>query len=192
MFDTRGSILIFAEIFIAGYTLQFQAPSPNFQSDTILSDSNNRQNLQAALTSLIQKDALLAGSIVEVNQTWTRRRLRQRRRRASSLLPLTFDLYMTTGKSCVSPLCISQWQNSTVNILSSTNPRLPVARYDYQNTSISYRLEYQLPFTFHTSKTHRSALTAKVSPLHSRHLPCNYRSQNDRFDIGHASRSRSN
>ena len=144
-----------AEIFIAGYTLQCRAPSTNFQSDTVLSESNNRQNLQAALTSLIQRDALLAGSIVELNQSSTRRRLRQRRRRASSLFTLTFDLYITTSKSCVSPLCIRQWQNSTLNMLSSTNTQLPVARYDQQNTSTSYRLEYQLPMTFATSKTHR-------------------------------------
>lgn len=137
---------------MSDYNLQFQSPVDNFSSQTVLSDLNNRRTLQAALTSLIQADSTIAGSIVEINTPVTTSSRRKRRRQSSSLSSISFELNVISSKTCTSTMCLNQFQTRAINSLTSIHQVLSGIRYQQPNTTTIYWLDYKLPRAVKASK----------------------------------------
>lgn len=141
----------FAGLLASGYTLHVRSPTDDFDSNTVLNRSNNRQALQAALTSLIQEDAVVAGSLLEIYSSSSRNR-----RQASTALDVICDLFITSNRSCVSTICASQFQSSVANLLTGNDQNTSPVRYEQTtNTSSAstiYWFRYQLPAAMQWSK----------------------------------------
>ncbi|CAF2653442.1 unnamed protein product [Rotaria sp. Silwood2] len=148
--NTTNNNIRTSKIFINDYTLQIQAPFDNFNPQTVLSQTNNRQRLQAALTSMIQQDSLLNGSVIEIN-TSSRKSNRQRRQ-TSDLLNITFDLNITSNKVCSSTSCLNDFQSHAINLLSNSNKTTSRVRYELLNSTQIYWLYYRLPQKIQSSK----------------------------------------
>ncbi|CAF1450841.1 unnamed protein product [Rotaria magnacalcarata] len=147
---TRSYVQV-PRVSVNGYTLKFRSPWTNFDTDTILSESSNREALQAALTSMIQNDSALAGSIVEISSSSAL--LKRKRRLASNIISLSVNMYVISCKSCPSIQCLNQFQINTNNQLTDKS-RTPTVRYELNTTNDTsssssttqvYWLTYQLP-----------------------------------------------
>jgi hypothetical protein len=134
---------------VSNYNLQFQTPFDSFNPQTILSQTNNRQTLQAALTSLLQTDSTFTGSVVEINTSGIQSH--RKRRQTSNLSTLTFNLNVICNKSCSSQLCLNQSQSRLAQVLSDPT-KTPSFRYQQSNSSQIYWLYCQLPKTIQTGK----------------------------------------
>ena len=135
-----------------GYSLQFRSPSENFDPDTILSQSENRQALQAALTAMLQKDPLLVGAIIEVNATAVASR--RKREQLFNITYLTVDLHVISNRPCASTMCLNQFQSRTTNFLAHRNRTTAPVRYRASNTSEIYWLNYRFPRSVQASESH--------------------------------------
>ncbi|CAF3007261.1 unnamed protein product [Rotaria socialis] len=145
--STAISYVQVPSVFVNGYALKFRSPWTNFDTHTILSDSSNREALQAAFTSMIQNDPALAGSIVEIPSSST---LPKRKRQlTSNIISFSVDMHVISCKSCTSIQCLNQFQINTNNQLTDKN-RTPTVRYELNTTngtssSKVYWLTYYLP-----------------------------------------------
>ncbi|UJR22642.1 hypothetical protein I4U23_025682 [Adineta vaga] len=140
------------KVSMSNYNLRFQSPGDNFNSQTIISDLSNRRNLQAALTSLIQTDSTMTGSIVEIN-TSSSVQSRRKRRQSSKLLSISFELNVISSKSCTSVTCLNQFQSRAQTFLTDINRSLSGIRYQNPNSTETYWLNYKLPQTTQTNST---------------------------------------
>jgi hypothetical protein len=138
-------------IYINSYTLQFSSPSDTFDPQTILSESANRLTLQAALTSMIQKDSILAGSVVEIYPSSIISN-RKRRQTSSNQFSITLGLNITGNKLSASVAMLNQFQFHTMNLLAQKNGTTTSVRYQLSNSTQIYWLNYQLPEKIHSSK----------------------------------------
>ncbi|CAF0976193.1 unnamed protein product [Rotaria sordida] len=149
---TKNTVQV-PKVYINGYTLRFRSPSNSFNIETILSQSNNREALRAALTAMIQSDSILSGSIIDITKSSLSSK--RKRRYSSDLLDITFDLYITSGKTCTSVSCLNQFQTRSINQLCNKNRTTAIVRYEQPNTDDSihqsssssniYWLNFQLP-----------------------------------------------
>ncbi|CAF1072721.1 unnamed protein product [Adineta steineri] len=139
------------KVTVTNYNLQFQSPFNNFNSQTILSDSTNLQTLQAALTSLVQTDPAMAGSVVEINTSSVQSR--RKRRQTSNLLTITFNLNVISGKGCSSIACLNQFQSHATSCLTDINQTISGVRYQQSGSSNIYWLNYKLPQTMQSNAT---------------------------------------
>ena len=139
------------------YNLRFQSPFDNFDPQTILSVTENRQRLQAALTSMIQKDSTLSGSIIEITTPSTQSS--RKRRQTLNLRSITFGVNIIGGRACPTPTCANQFQSHATSCLSNLNQATPVVRYQQSNSSQIYWLDYDLPPTIQSSNISYSLTT---------------------------------
>ncbi|CAF1063282.1 unnamed protein product [Rotaria sordida] len=129
-----------SKISINAYNLQIQSLFDNFNPQTILSQNNNRQRLQAALTSMIQQDSILSGSIIEINTSSEKSNCQ--RQQTSNLFNITFDLNIISNKSCLSISCLNEFQSHVINLLSNSNKKTSRIRYEQLNSTQIYWLYY--------------------------------------------------
>jgi hypothetical protein len=129
--------------------LQFASPFNNFDPQTILSQTNNRQTLLAALTSLLQTDSTTIGSVAQINTLTTSSN--RKRRQTSNSTSITFGLNVISNKSCSSQTCVNQYQYFAIQVLSDQTKTL-VVRYQASNSSQIYWLYCQLPRIIQSSK----------------------------------------
>jgi hypothetical protein len=94
---------------------------------------------------MIQNDSILAGSVIEIATTSLTSQ--RNRRQISSLLNITFDLYLTSNNSCVSSTCLNQFRVHVINQLSHTDRTTSLVRYEQLTTNASqtYWFQYQFP-----------------------------------------------
>ena len=105
--------------------------------ESIVLQTNNRQTLQAALTALIQQDRIVLGSVVEIVNF-------------SIKSNLILELLITSNQSCVTPICMDDYEIRVNHLLSSHNQTTFVVSYEYSNRTSSSStnivwLQYQLP-----------------------------------------------
>ncbi|CAF3625776.1 unnamed protein product [Rotaria sp. Silwood1] len=137
---TNNNNIRVSKISIYGYNLRIQIPFTNFNPQTILSQTNNRQRLQAALTSMIQQDSLVNGSIIEINTSSTKSK-----RQSSDLFNITFDLNIISNKPCSTTSCLNEFQSHAVNLLTNSNKTIFRVSYELLNSTQIYWYYYQLP-----------------------------------------------
>ena len=122
-----------------------QSPFDGFDPQTILSETNNRQALEAAFTSLIQEDPTMNGSVIEIKPS-TAKSNRQRRQK-SNLLDIILDLNIIGAKPCSSKSCLVEFRSHAIDLLSMSNTRVPTTRYQLSNSAKIYWICYRLPET---------------------------------------------
>ncbi|CAF0790441.1 unnamed protein product [Rotaria sp. Silwood1] len=142
-------------VYVNGYTLQFRSPSNSFNAEAILSHSNNLQALRAALTSMIQNNPTLTGSIVDISKSSLSSK--KKRQELSDSYVFILDLNVTSGKPCTSILCLTQFQTHSINQLCDKNRTISTVRFEqpYTNEDASqssssssshiYWLNFRLP-----------------------------------------------
>jgi hypothetical protein len=132
----------------------------------ILSRTENRQILEAALTSMLQKDTNIVGSIVEIRSY--SHRIRRENQDLSSSTNISFDLDIISSKPCTSSICAAQFQSNTYSLLIDIN-QTNFARLGYQqeNTTINHWLTYHLPETIQSSSIHFLCWHEHISILFS-------------------------
>lgn len=146
----RTSSFLSPELVIPTYTLQFRSPSGEFQADTILSQSDNRQTLQAALTSMLQQDTGTAGSIVDISTASSPSSTTKKRKRRQ-FVDLAFELSVTGNKPCTTVGCLHQFQSRANSVLTNLNRNISVVRYQVDNSSTNYWLTFRLPTSITSS-----------------------------------------
>lgn len=123
----------------SNYQLFFLSPSDTFNPQTVLSNTNNRLRLQASLTSLLQKDSITSGSIVEIASSTVKRR------DISTQLNLTCRLTITNNKTCSTTTCLNKYRSHINRILTDPD-QTPLMRYELSNSTF-YWLSFRLPHT---------------------------------------------
>jgi len=119
---------------VPNYRLVFVAPYDTFDSQTVISDTNNRIRLQASLTSLLQQDSFTSGSIIEISSA------------RSTQTNLTCSLTITNNKTCSTGLCLNQYGSRVTSLLTDSKKSTFQIRYQDANSTI-YWLTYILPST---------------------------------------------
>jgi len=136
---------------ITNYNLQIQSPFDNFNPQTVLSDSNNRQALAAALTSMLQKDSITTGSVVEIN-TSVLTSDHRKRRQTSNTYDITCNVNITSNKPSSSTVTLNQYHSHAEDLLSNSNKTTSFVHYQESNSTPVYWLTYRLPQTIQSSK----------------------------------------
>ncbi len=131
---------------ISNYNLQLQSSFDNFDSQAVLSNTNNLQSLEAALTSMLQKDSITTGSVVQIITPTIKRR------QTLNSFTITCNLNVTSSKPCSSTTCLNQFQSHVNTSLSGSNETTPSVYYQQTNSSQTYWLYYYLPQTIQSSK----------------------------------------
>ncbi len=121
-----------------------QSSVDTFYPQAVLSDTNNRMALQAALTSMLQQDSTTMGSVVDINSATSRS--------LSTSYNLIFDLTVTGNKSCSAVTCLHQYHFRVINSLSNSNKTTSFVRYQQSNPTQIDWLTYRLPNTISSSK----------------------------------------
>jgi hypothetical protein len=133
---------------IINYNLQIQSPFNNFNPQTVLSDSNNLQSLEAALTSMLQKDSITTGSVVEINTPVLKSDYRKRRQ----TYDITCNVNITSNKPTTSTVNLNQYHSHVDYLLSNSNKTTSFVHYQESNSTPVYWLTYDLPQTIQSSK----------------------------------------
>lgn len=118
----------------------------------LLSLTKNRHTLQAALTSMIQHDLTVNGSVITINASAVKTNGRRRRRQISSLITINLDLNVVSGKSCSSVVCMNDFRSRIINLLTNPNENTLIARYEPSDSTLGYWFYYQLPVSIQTSE----------------------------------------
>ena len=160
---------LFTGVLILNYNLQLKSSPDIFDPRVILSDTTNRVALQAALTSMLQKDSITSGSIVEIaslaNPT---RKSSPTHRQTTDVYNITLNLNVTYQKICTAT-CGHQYEARVGDLLSNPNRTTSSVRYQRSNSSQIYWFNYQLPSTIKSGKDfprlfhHRSTLSLDTS-----------------------------
>ena len=145
-------LIVNLEVSITSYNLRLQSSIDAYSPQIVLSDTNNRMALQAALTSMLQQDSTTMGSVVDIDSAATSRSL-------SNSNNLIFDLTVTGNKSCSAVTCLHQFQSRVINSLCNSNKTTSFIRYQQSNSSQTYWLKYRLPNTTSSSKYPRTIST---------------------------------
>ncbi|CAF2306300.1 unnamed protein product [Rotaria sp. Silwood2] len=131
--SVKKSYVQVPKVYVNGYTLRFLSPSNSFNIEAILSRSNNLEALQASLTSMIQSDPTLSGSIIEITKSSLSSK--RKRRQLSNSYEIVVDLNITSGKPCTSLACLNQFQTHSTNQLCDENRTTPTVRFEQLNTN---------------------------------------------------------
>lgn len=118
----------------------------------VLTDTTNRVALQAALTSMLQKDSITSGSIVEIASLGSpTRKSSPTRRQTTDVYNITLNLNVTYQKICTAN-CAHQYEARVGELLSNSNRTTSSVRYQRSNSSQIYWFNYQLPSTIKSGK----------------------------------------
>ena len=127
----------------------------------ILSQIDHRQALEAALTSLIQKENNLAGSIVDINLplSSSSSSSRKRRRAVSTPFNVTLNVEITSNRTCGSIFCLNQFQNQINQVLTEINANRAMLPYQPSNSTEIEWISYQFPTNILSSSSVNICLT---------------------------------
>ncbi|CAF1046444.1 unnamed protein product [Rotaria magnacalcarata] len=161
--NTTNNNIQVSQIFVSSYSLEIQSPFDSFNSQTILLETNNRQALQAALTSMIQKDSLVTGSVIDINNTSmnSNRQIRQ----TSNFIKIIFDLNIISSKPCSIVSCLNAFQSRVIELLSGSNMTTSRVYCERTNSTEVYWLYFQLPQTIQPNSSLIYADLNKISSL---------------------------
>lgn len=141
---------ILVGVLILNYNLQLKSSSDIFDPNMVLSDTTNRVALQAALTSMLQKDSITHGSIVEISSS-SSRKSSHIRRQTSDVHNIILNLNVTYQKICTAT-CTQQYEARVAELLCNSSRTTSSVRYQRSNTSPIYWFNYQLPSTINSGK----------------------------------------
>ncbi|CAF3072481.1 unnamed protein product [Rotaria socialis] len=160
--NTTNNIQV-SQIFVNSFSLQIRSPFDGFNSQTILLETNNRQALQAALTSMIQKDSLVNGSVVHINNTSMKsnRQIRQ----TSNFIKIIFDLNIISSNPCSIASCLNDFQSRVIQLLSGSNMTTSRVYCERTNSTEVYWLYFQLPQTIQPNSSLIYADLNQISSL---------------------------
>ncbi len=163
---------------MTNYNLELQSPYEGFDPQAVLSDPHNRLTLQAALTSMLQKNSGTSGSVIELHSIANRRR-----RQTSNSSDITFNLNITNNKPC-STACLNQYHSLIINLLSNNNHTTSSVRYQPSNLTTVYWLYYRLPKKIQSSSRVFLVISNSEFAFSCRCISCQCRSEIHYISIG--------
>lgn len=129
-------------VYINDYPLIFPSSKSTSFSSLPFLQLDHRLALEAALTSLIQQESSLQGSIVETN-------LPSRR---TMMINATLIVQITNNRTCALTSCLNLFQSQINQVLTKTNDSSVVVPYQEKNSTEIRWISYQLPSYIQSSK----------------------------------------
>ena len=136
----RSISIVVLALLIPTYTMAIDDSDQSIEIQRNFDRNNNQKALEAALTSMIQDDPFVAGSILEIQIL-----------SESVEKNLSFNLLVTSNCSCLSTTCSNQYQTKLTALLTDRNLKRPIARYEPENSTVISWIEYRLPAEIQSS-----------------------------------------